>query len=134
MSSAKPYLIRAIYEWIADNDYTPYISVDTSYSNVDVPKQYIKNDSITLNISPISALKLLIDNEAITFQARFGGVPHNIYIPISAVIAIYTPENGQGMAFPKEEFPDNEFTSEEVKAEKKAKTPFTIISGGKEST
>ncbi|MBU0743884.1 MAG: hypothetical protein KKE11_00725 [Gammaproteobacteria bacterium] len=67
------------------------------------------------------------------FQARFGGVPHNIYIPISAVMAIYAPENSQGMAFPKEEFPDDDqFAPEEVASEKRSKTPFKVISGGKD--
>lgn len=123
LSSTKPYLIRAIYEWIVDNNYTPYITVDTTIPNVDVPQKYIKNNTITLNISTLAAHKLVIDNEAITCKTRFSGTSHNIYVPILAVIAIYAAENSQGMGFPQEKINKTKL--------KPAKTPFTVIKGGK---
>ena len=105
MSSAKPYLIRAIYEWIVDNGYTPYISVDTTLPLVTVPEQYIQNNMIVLDISSEAANELLVDNTATTFKASFGGVPHDIYVPIAAITSIYAAENNQGMSFPEEEYP-----------------------------
>jgi len=125
-TSTKPYLIRAIYEWIVDNEYTPYVTVDTNIPTVTVPKKYIENNSITLNISTISTHELLINNEAITCKTRFCGIVHNIYIPISAVIAIYAAENSQGMVFPKEEAASP--------IAKTNKIQFKVIKGGKEQT
>jgi len=134
MTSSKPYLIRAIYEWILDNNYTPYITVDTTYPNTDVPQKYIQDNAITLDISPLAANKLLIANDAITFSARFGGIPHNIYIPIAAVLAIYSQKNAQGMAFPKEEYqPEINISSQSNTATqtKTNKAQFKIVTGGK---
>lgn len=134
MTSSKPYLIRAIYEWILDNNYTPYITVDTTYPNTDVPQQYIQDNTITFDISPTAAAKLLVDNDAITFNARFGGTPHNIYVPIAAILAIYSQENTQGMAFPKEEYqPIMNISSKHNTTiqTKTNKTQFKIVTGGK---
>jgi len=131
MTPTKPYLIRAIYEWINDNDLTPYLNIDTTIPSVMVPQQHIKNNSITLNIAATASHELLIDNEAITFKARFGGIAQNIYIPISAVAAIYAAENGQGMAFPKEE--DQHLQDKvKVKPKKKPAMQLKVISGGKD--
>jgi stringent starvation protein B len=96
--STKPYLMRAIYEWCADNGFTPYIAVKVQ-GLVHVPMEFVRDGNIVLNISMSATNSLKMDNEAITFKARFGGVPRDIYVPVSAVAAIYASENNQGMAF-----------------------------------
>ncbi|MDX1320909.1 MAG: ClpXP protease specificity-enhancing factor [Oceanospirillum sp.] len=109
MSSSRPYLIRALYEWLADNDLTPYLAVDATIENVMVPSQHIQDGQIVLNIAMSAVRELDISNEAVTFSARFGGVPQQVYVPVAAVLAIYAKENGQGMAFGHEpELPDPE--------------------------
>jgi len=102
MTSSKPYLIRALYEWIVDNNKIPYIVVSVNADNIKVPLQYAENGRIVLNISQTAAAKLQIDNDYITFSARFSGTPMNIVIPISAVLAIYAKETGAGMVFEEE--------------------------------
>ncbi|WP_028302223.1 ClpXP protease specificity-enhancing factor [Oceanospirillum beijerinckii] len=107
MSSSRPYLIRALYEWLADNDLTPHIAVDATIEEVMVPTQHVHDGQIVLNIAMSAVRELDISNEAITFSARFGGVPQHVYVPIMAVMAIYARENAQGMAFGQEpEVPD----------------------------
>lgn len=96
--STKPYLLRAIYEWCADNGYTPYIAVAVDERTV-VPREYVRNGEIVLNVSATATNRLLIGNDMIEFQARFGGVPRELSIPIEQVSAIYARENGHGMAF-----------------------------------
>jgi len=99
MTPSRPYLTRALFEWILDNDFTPYVLVDATIMGVQVPQEHVKAGQIVLNVSPGAVRDLLIDNEAVQFNARFGGVPQNIYVPIMAVMAIYAKENGQGMVF-----------------------------------
>jgi len=99
MTPSRPYLTRALFEWILDNEFTPYVLVDATIMGVQVPKEHVKGGQIVLNVSPNAVRDLLIDNEALQFNARFGGVPQNIYVPIMAVMAIYAKENGQGMVF-----------------------------------
>ncbi len=99
MTPIRPYLLRAVYDWIVDNNYTPYILVDTRQNGVIVPEQYIENNQITLNLSPGSVRGLSFENDWVMFNARFSGVAWNIEFPISAVNAIYAKENGQGMVF-----------------------------------
>jgi len=96
--STKPYLIRAIYEWCNDNGFTPYIAVAAG-EGVRVPPEHVKNGEIVLNVSALATNRLTLGNEAIEFQARFGGVARDVHVPIDRVIAIYARENGQGMAF-----------------------------------
>jgi len=96
--STKPYLVRAIYDWCTDSGFTPHIAVAVD-QNVRVPAEFVNNGEIVLNVSPLATSRLLIDNEAISFQARFGGVPREVYVPMAQVIAVYARENGQGMAF-----------------------------------
>jgi stringent starvation protein B len=96
--STKPYLIRAIHEWCSDSGYTPYIAV-VADDLVNVPREFVKNGEIVLNISPLATSRLSLGNEFIEFQARFGGVAREVSVPIEKVIAIYARENGQGMAF-----------------------------------
>ena len=96
--STKPYLIRAIYEWCNDSGFTPYIAVAVG-EGVRVPPEHVKNGEIVLNVSALATNRLTLGNQAIEFQARFGGVARDVYVPIDRVIAIYARENGQGMAF-----------------------------------
>jgi len=99
MTSYRPYLIRALYDWIVDNTMTPHILVNASIPGVEVPSQHIRNGQIVLNLSPSAVAQLDLGNDAITCNARFGGKPQNLHIPTPAVLAIYARENGQGMAF-----------------------------------
>jgi stringent starvation protein B len=107
MTTTRPYLIRAFYEWIADNDCTPYIAVDTNYPGVEVPTEYVENGRIILNISMSAVRGLKLDNEYIGFNAQFGGRGRDIFVPVQAVIAVYAKENGKGMVFTEEEYEDN---------------------------
>jgi len=100
MTSSSPYLIRALYEWIIDNNMTPYMQVDGTIDGVEVPQNYLDEQTrIILNISSKSTAKLSLKNHAITFEARFSGKTFNVYVPTNAVLAIYAKENGQGMIF-----------------------------------
>ncbi|MGI0117352.1 ClpXP protease specificity-enhancing factor [Zooshikella sp. RANM57] len=105
MSSSRPYIMRALYEWIVDNNCTPYVLVNTAQAGVVVPQEYIKDDQIVLNISPVAVRDLLMSNEQIEFNGRFGGSPMHVYVPTGAVMAIYAKENGQGMVFEVEQTP-----------------------------
>ena len=102
MTSTRPYLIRALYEWIEDNSLTPHILVDAEAPGVTVPKQHIREGQIVLNINSSAVRDLRLGNDWIEFSARFGGVARAIQIPVTAVLAIYARENGQGMAFGEE--------------------------------
>ena len=95
--------MRALYEWIVDNDCTPYVLVDATVTDVMVPRQFVKDNQIVLNISPGAVMDLNISNEAVAFNGRFGGVATDVFVPISAVVGIYARENGQGMVFDPEE-------------------------------
>ncbi|WP_439517748.1 ClpXP protease specificity-enhancing factor [Hydrogenophaga sp.] len=97
--STRPYLIRALHEWCADNGFSPYIAVQVDAS-VRVPMEFVKNGEIVLNVSMDATSALKLGNEFIEFKARFGGVAREIIVPVTHVIAIYARENGQGMAFP----------------------------------
>ena len=103
MNSSRPYIMRALYEWIVDNDLTPYVLVQASTPGVIVPQQFVKDNQIVLNISPDAVVDLNISNEAVVFNGRFGGVATDIFVPIPAVLGIYARENGQGMVFDPEE-------------------------------
>lgn len=98
-TSTRPYLIRALYEWCTDNGFTPYVAVAVD-ETVQVPREYVKNNEIVLNISFDATSSLQLGNEFIEFKARFAGSAREIMVPIGRVIAIYARENGQGMAFP----------------------------------
>jgi stringent starvation protein B len=98
-TSTRPYLIRALYEWCTDNGFTPYVAVLVD-DTVQVPREYVKNNEIVLNISFGATSSLKLGNDFIEFKARFGGSAREIHVPIGRVIAIYARENGQGMAFP----------------------------------
>lgn len=99
MKSSRPYLLRALYEWIVDNGCTPHIIVDVAVPRVDVPQQYVKDGQIVLNLAPTAVIELQMADDAVRFNGRFGGRPVDIFIPMAAVLGIYARENGQGMAF-----------------------------------
>lgn len=102
MSSHRPYLLRALNEWIADNGMTPHLLVDAARPGVQVPAQAISDGKVVLNIAERAVARLLIDNDTVSFTARFGGVSHPVVVPIAAVLAIYARETGQGMALPED--------------------------------
>lgn len=97
--SSRPYLARALYQWLLDNDLTPYVVVDAEQPGVEVPRQFVQNGQIVLNLSPGAVRDLFIESEALGFSARFGGVPMQVIVPTSALVAIYARENGVGMVF-----------------------------------
>ncbi len=102
LTSTKPYIVRALHEWCADNGLTPHLLVAVD-AQTRVPIAYVKEGEIVLNLSYSATKNLLLGNEAITFSARFGGVSNNLYVPISAVRGLFARENGQGMFFPADE-------------------------------
>ena len=110
--STKPYLLRAIYEWCADNGYTPYIAVWVD-EKTRVPHEYVKDGEIVLNVSAVATSGLTMANDYIQFNARFGGVPRDIVVPVDNVLAIYARENGQGMAFEVPRVSSNESDSDQ---------------------
>ena len=97
--SNKPYLIRALHQWCTDFGFTPFIAVFVDAS-VEVPMEFVKNDEVVLNLSLEACHQLEMENDWITFQARFGGIPKKIMVPVSHILAIYARESGQGMSFP----------------------------------
>ena len=111
MTSNRPYLLRAVYDWITDNDLTPYILIDAHCDGVKVPPQAVKDGKVVMNLAVSAVVNLDLGNDWISFQARFSGVSHHIYVPIQAVLAVYAQENGQGMIFrTDEELPPSDDT------------------------
>ncbi len=106
MTSSRPYLLRAIYEWLLDNSQTPYIMVNAAAVGVSVPLNFVENGKIVLNVEPNAIGNLLMGNEAVEFDARFQGKPFHVYLPIESVLAIYSFENGRGMVFGDEDKAD----------------------------
>ncbi len=130
MTSYRPYLLRALLEWISDNDMTPHLLVDATAAGVQVPASAIKEGKVVLNIATRAVSGLVVDNHAISFSARFGGASFPVYVPMPAVLAIYSRETGQGMALP----PDGENTAEEpmpAQEEETSGNPYlTAVDGG----
>jgi stringent starvation protein B len=103
MTPSRPYLLRAIHEWIADNNLTPHLLADASFEGAVVPSQFVEDGKIVFNIGVRAVQSLQLRNDAVEFEARFGGTPMHVYLPILAVLAIYAKENGKGMIFTEEE-------------------------------
>ncbi|MBT00164.1 MAG: ClpXP protease specificity-enhancing factor [Oceanospirillaceae bacterium] len=99
VTASRPYLLRALYEWLNDNSLTSHLVVDATVDGVKVPEAFVQDGQITLNIAPGAIQGLLMDNSAVSFNARFSGQPMNVYVPVAAVLAIYARENGVGMGF-----------------------------------
>jgi len=106
MTSSRPYMVRALYEWILDNNCTPYILVNAFAEGVEVPQNYVKDGQIVLNISPTAVQAMVVMDEGVEFNGRFGGIPTRVYVPIGAVLGIYAKENGQGMIFDHDKSPN----------------------------
>ena len=102
MTPSKPYVVRAIYDWIVDNNCTPHVLVDAVVDGVVVPIEYVNEGQIVLNISPTAVVSLHLGNDAIAFSGRFGGVPMEVFLPLTSILGIYARENGQGMIFDEE--------------------------------
>ena len=124
-SSTRPYLLRALYEWCNDNGFTPHVAVSVDDSVV-VPREFVKDGEIVLNISQDAAHGLRIDTDAVTFKARFSGTPRDIYVPVGRVIALFARENGQGMAFPAEDTP--EFDEDAAQSDSEIKPAMQLVS------
>ncbi len=103
MTPSRPYLIRALYDWILDNGMTPYILVDVADERVVVPQQYVEDGRILLNINPSAVQNLQLGNEFVELDARFSGQPMHVSVPVMSVMAIYARENGKGMVFTEED-------------------------------
>ena len=101
MTSNRPYLVRALWQWITDNGLTPHLVVDANREGVEVPRDFVDDGRIVLNISASAVRDLEMENDFISFNARFSGAPMNILVPLPAVLGIYAQENGQGMLFPE---------------------------------
>ncbi|GAB6042591.1 ClpXP protease specificity-enhancing factor [Endothiovibrio diazotrophicus] len=99
MTPLRPHLIRALYDWVAENGFTPHILVHADGEGVSVPREHVQEGRIVLNIAARAVQRLSLGDEAVAFSARFGGVPREIYIPVASVLALYAAENGQGMVF-----------------------------------
>jgi stringent starvation protein B len=116
----RPYLLRALYEWILNNAMTPQLLVDTTVAGTVVPVRYIENNRIILNIQPDAVRDLVLGNEQITFSARFGGKTFKLIVPVNSVFAIYARENGKGLIFEAED--ENTINMEDQPNEKTGKT------------
>ena len=103
MTPSKPYVIRAIYDWIVDNNCTPHVLIDAAADGVVVPDDYVTDGQIVLNISPAAVVSLQLGNDAVSFSGRFGGIPLDVLLPLDSVLGIYARENGQGMIFDDDE-------------------------------
>lgn len=113
MTSSRPYLVRALYQWIVDNHCTPHLLIDAELPGVEVPVEYVRDGRIVLNVAPSAVVGLQMDNDLISFNARFGGIPRDIVVPVAAVAGIYARENGQGMVFDTEEAPPPDSPSDD---------------------
>jgi stringent starvation protein B len=102
MTPRRPYLVRALHQWVLDNGLTPHILVDAERDGVQVPREHVREGRIVLNVSPGAVADLYLGNDRVEFGARFGGVARRVSIPVLAILAVYARENGEGMAFPDE--------------------------------
>ncbi len=112
MTSTRPYLLRAIHEWMHDNDLTPQIMVDVNNDQVQVPRQFVEDGRIMLNITDSAVRGLSLGNEWVEFHARFGGTPFHVVFPTQQVLAIIAKENGAGMSFKEEPQRENQSQSD----------------------
>jgi len=129
MTSNRPYVLRALHEWILDNGMTPYILVNAELDNVIVPSEYVNDGKVVLNIAPRAVKDLYMGNDFVSFSARFGGAPFEVHVPQSAILAIYAKENGKGMIFPEEEAVAEESHEKSDKSENgtQEKKPFLKV-------
>lgn len=107
MTPLNPYLIRSVYEWILDNNCTPHMLVDATADDVSVPTEHVKDGQIVLNVDPGAVQELIMDNDSVSFQCRFGGAPYQVFLPINSILGVYARENGRGMMLQIEEQGDD---------------------------
>lgn len=129
MTSHRPYLLRALYEWIADNGMTPHLLVDATRSGVRVPPHVVQDGRVVLNVAERAVSQLQMNNDSISFSARFGGVSHPVSVPVSAVLAIYARETGQGMALP-DDGSDSASETETSADEGRPHAPLSLVPEG----
>ncbi len=104
ITPTRPYMVRALYQWIEDNEFTPYLMVDATVDNVQIPREHVQDGRIVLNIASRATGNMSMENDYIHFSARFGGVSQEIWVPLIAVLGIYAKENSQGMFFDPNEY------------------------------
>ncbi len=126
MTPRRPYLLRAFYDWLVDNDLTPHLVVEANVPGVRVPLEFVQDGQIILNVAPRAVGNLELGNEAITFNARFSGRPHSVIVPLYAVQAIYARENGAGTMFEPEEAYEARIDEEEAVYEPEAPSPLSV--------
>ncbi|HCD3308506.1 TPA: ClpXP protease specificity-enhancing factor [Enterobacter chengduensis] len=134
LTPRRPYLLRAFYEWLLDNQLTPHLVVDVTLPGVQVPMEYARDGQIVLNIAPRAVGNLELANDEVRFNARFGGVPRVVFVPLAAVLAIYARENGAGTMFEPEAAYDEEVASlndDESPSGTESETVMSIIDGDK---
>ncbi len=127
MTPRRPYLFRAFYDWIVDNELTPYIMVNTTVDGVMVPPEFIQNNQIVLNIAPQSVGQYSVNNDEIEFNARFGGVPQHIIVPMAAIEAIYARENNVGVGFEDEPQYQQKQVSSSKPTKSQSTNPFRVV-------
>ena len=127
MTPLKPYLIRSVYEWILDNNFTPYLQVDATHSDAVLPMQFIQDGQIVLNLRPAAVEALCFGNDVIEFNTRFSGKSTYINVPVAAVLAMYTKENGRGMVFDAEESGSDTPPPQPPEPPKKAKPTLRVL-------
>lgn len=125
MTSNRPYLLRALYEWIVDNGCTPHFLINAAMEGVQVPQDYVEDGRIVLNVAPSAVRDLHLGNDEVHFSARFGGQPMNILLPMASVLGIYARENGQGMLFPEAE--DGDDTPPEAPAPSPGRPSLKVV-------
>jgi len=126
--SKRPYLIRAMHEWMGDSGFTPYVVVDAAVEGVTVPGEHVKDGKIVLNISHTAAHNLKLGNTAISFRARFSGVAFDVWVPIAAVLGIYAKETGQGMIFSHgEDSPDPSDPTDDMESTRGGRSHLRVV-------
>ncbi|ANI81069.1 MULTISPECIES: ClpXP protease specificity-enhancing factor [Kosakonia] len=134
LSPRRPYLLRAFYEWLLDNQLTPHLVVDVTLPDVRVPMEYARDGQIVLNIAPRAVGNLELANDEVRFNARFGGVPRQVAVPMAAVLAIYARENGAGTMFEPEAAYDEDvamLNDDLETSEQEGETVMSVIDGDK---
>ena len=134
LSPRRPYLLRAFYEWLLDNQLTPHLVVDVTLPGVQVPMEYARDGQIVLNIAPRAVGNLELSNDEVSFNARFGGVPRQVSVPLAAVLAVYARENGAGTMFEPEAAYDEDVVSlndEDSSTGSESETVMSVIDGDK---
>jgi stringent starvation protein B len=134
LSPRRPYLLRAFYEWLLDNQLTPHLVVDVTLPGVQVPMEYARDGQIVLNIAPRAVGNLELSNDEVSFNARFGGVPRQVSVPLAAVLAVYARENGAGTMFEPEAAYDEDVVSlndEDGSTGSESETVMSVIDGDK---